>query len=58
MNGLDLNLKINPAIKNCFRGNYKFTFIEYASKKKVPIIISTGGSTVKEIEEAIKAAYH
>ncbi|OUU13559.1 MAG: hypothetical protein CBB97_26015 [Candidatus Endolissoclinum sp. TMED37] len=54
----DLNYKNKAQLLKIASGDItNLPLIEYASKKKLPIIISTGGSTIKEIEEAVKTVY-
>ena len=47
--------KCNPAfIKVASMDLNNFTFLKFIAKKKVPVILSTGMGTIKEIENAVK----
>ena len=47
--------KCNPAfIKIASMDLNNFTFLKFIAKKKIPVILSTGMGTIKEIESAIK----
>lgn len=51
---VDLVAKLCPAIKIASGDLINLPFLKYAAKKNLPIILSTGMATLKEVKEAVK----